>query len=114
MTELQGTPRWVFIERASSDPRFPPHGPDLYIGPFKGPDADGDATRCMEDSVLVEGFLQPAGGGGTDCYVTTDQPGPDDETWIVDLSDPAQTGREHPCKDDDGRVLYTIWEGQAE
>ena len=82
---------WVFIERNVCEPPWASRGPDLYVGPFLTEDA---AALCMEHSSLVEGFLQPAGGGGTDCFVTTDQPGPDDETWIVDHDDPSQTGRE--------------------
>lgn len=88
----EGTPRWVFIDRSSHP--YNHHDKDVYIGPFTGPNADEDAALCMEESLLVDHLMQREGGGGTDCFVTVDQPDPErDDVHVIDHSDPHHTGR---------------------
>jgi hypothetical protein len=98
MTTETGTPRWVFIERGNFGVADHPHPrPDVYIGPFTGPNADEDAATCMNESLLVDHLMQREGGGGTDCYVTTEQPDNDrDDVYIIDHDDPYHTGKKIP------------------
>jgi hypothetical protein len=76
------TPWWVYIDRDD--------GPDLALGPY--PD-EAAAALAGQDSVLVEWLLSPAGGGGTDCYWSTNQPTDQHDQHIIDMADPDHTGQ---------------------
>lgn len=73
---------WVYIERDQG-------AQDVAVGPYP---SEGAAALAGEASVLVEYLLSPAGGGGTDCYWSADQPTAEHEQHIIDPDDPHHTG----------------------
>lgn len=88
--------RWVYIERASEGT-----DPDMYVGPFL---TSEDAALCMDESLLIEGELQPP-RGGLDCYVTIEQPDlARDEVVLINHNDPDHTGKPD-TRPDDGAAI---------
>ena len=78
----EGQPWWVRIERDQG-------APDVMVGPYPLKD---DAVHAANYAPCIDWLLDKAGGGGTDCYATDEQPTPSDDQHIIDMDNPDHTG----------------------
>lgn len=79
---MNGTPRhWVRIERDDT--------PDLLVGPYGD---DTKAAHAMNNALLFDSLLSPAGGGGTEVYTVALAEGTEPADCEQVLIDPVDYG----------------------